>query len=152
MTQISQSELFDKQVRRYVYEYFVQQRQAPTVLQCAQALVTDISHVQAAFRRLAEGKALVLQNNGEILMAEPFSAVPTAFYVEVGAHAWWGNCMWDALGIPAMLKQDARIVTACGCCGDAMMVEIRDGELLNASGVVHLAIPPKDWWKNVVFA
>ena len=152
MAQTSQSELFDKQVRRYIYEYFVQHRQAPTMLQCAQALVTDESHIQAAFRRLAEGKALVLQNNGEILMAEPFSTIPTAFYVEVGAHAWWGNCIWDALGIPAMLKQDARIVTACGCCNDAMAVEIRDGELFNASGVVHFAIPPKDWWKNVVFA
>src|SRR5215471_12371116 len=137
MTQTSQPELFDKQVRRYIYEHFVRHRQAPTMLQCAQALASDVSHIQAAFRRLAEGKALVLQNNGEILMAEPFSAVPTAFYVEVGTDAWWGNCMWDALGIPAMLKQDARIVTACGCCNDAMTVEIRNSELCNASEVVH---------------
>jgi hypothetical protein len=152
MTQTSQPSLFDKQVRRYIYEYFVQQQQAPAMLQCAQALASDVSQIEAAFRRLAEGKALVLQNNGEILMAEPFSAVPTAFYVEAGAYAWWGNCIWDALGIPAMLKQDARIVTACGCCNDAMTVEIRDGELFNASGVVHFAIPPKEWWKDVVFA
>lgn len=152
MTGTLQSELFDKRVRRYIYEYFVQHGQAPTILQCAQALASNVSYIQAAFRRLAEGKALVLQNNGEILMAEPFSAVPTAFYVEVGAHAWWGNCIWDALGIPAMLKQDARIITACGCCNEAMTVEIRNDELVNASGVVHFAIPPKDWWKNVVFA
>ena len=152
MTQSLQSELFDKQVRRYIYEHFVQHRQAPTVLQCAQALASDALPIQAAFRRLAEAKALVLQNNGEILMAEPFSVVPTAFYVEVGTNAWWSNCMWDALGIPAMLKRDARIVTACGCCSDAMMVEIRDGKLFNATGVVHFAIPPKDWWKDVVFA
>ena len=152
MTQTPQPELFDKQVRRYIYEYFVQHWQAPTVLQCAQVLASDVSHVQAAFRRLAEGKALVLQNNGEILMAEPFSVVPTAFYVEVDTNSWWGNCIWDALGIPAMLKQDARIVTACGCCNDAMTVEIRNDELFHASGVVHFAIPPRDWWKNVVFA
>jgi hypothetical protein len=152
MTETSQPELFDKRVRCCIYEHFVQHGQAPTVLQCAEALASDVAHIQAAFRRLAEGKALVLQDNGEILMAEPFSAVPTAFYVEVGANAWWGNCIWDALGIPAMLKRDARIVTACGCCNDAMTVEIRNGELFNASGVVHLAIPPKDWWKNVVFA
>jgi hypothetical protein len=152
MMQTPQPELFDKQVRRYIYEYFVKHRQAPPILQCAQDLSSDVSHIQAAYRRLAEGKALVLQNNGEILMAEPFSAVPTAFYVEVSTNAWWGNCMWDALGIPAMLKQDARIVTACGCCNDAMTVDIHNGELFNVSGVVHFAIPPKDWWKNVVFA
>jgi hypothetical protein len=84
--------------------------------------------------------------------AEPFSAVPTAFYVEVGKHAWWGNCIWDALGIPAMLKEDARVITACGCCNDAMTVEVRNGELLHPSGLVHFALPPKDWWKDVVFA
>ena len=152
MTQTPQPELFDKQVRHYIYEYFVQHEQAPTLLQCAQVLSSTVSQIQAAYRRLAEGKALVLQNDGEILMAEPFSAVTTAFYVEVGERAWWGNCIWDALGIPAMLKQDARIITACGCCNDAMSVEVRDGELWNAAGVVHFALPPKDWWKNVVFA
>lgn len=85
-------------------------------------------------------------------MAEPFSAVPTAFHVEVGAHAWWGNCIWDALGIAALLHQDARIVTACGCCNDAMSVAIRNGKLAEAAGVVHFAIPARDWWKNVVLA
>ena len=78
MTQTSHLELFDKRVRCYVYEYFVQQGQAPTVLQCAQALACDVSLVQAALRRLAEGKALVLQNSGEILMAEPFSKIGRA--------------------------------------------------------------------------
>ena len=85
-------------------------------------------------------------------MAEPFSAVPTAFAVEVGTQKWWGNCIWDALGIPAMLKQDARVVTACGCCNEAMTLEVRDGQLLKAPGVVHLAIPPREWWNDVVFA
>ena len=152
MIQAPQPELFDKQVRQYIYDYFVEHEQAPTRLQSAQALASPFSDIQAAYQRLAEGKALVLQSNGEILMAEPFSAVPTAFYVKVGARAWWGNCIWDALGITAMLKQDARIVTACGCCNDAMTVEIRNGELVNAVGLVHFAIPPRDWWKNVVFA
>ena len=146
------TEQFDKQVRRYIYDHFVNTGQAPTIAQSAQALSTSIAELQAALGRLARGRALVLQNNGGILMAEPFSAVPTPFYVQVGAHAWWGNCIWDALGIPALLKEDARIVTACGCCNDAMTVAIRNGKLADASGIVHFAIPPKDWWKNVVFA
>jgi hypothetical protein len=60
--------------------------------------------------------------------------------------------MWDALGIAAVLKEDARVVTACGCCNDAMIVEIRNGKLVGTSGLVHFAIPPRDWWNNVVFA
>ncbi|HLZ56428.1 MAG TPA: organomercurial lyase [Ktedonosporobacter sp.] len=152
MAQTYDLEFFDKRVRLYIYEHFVRIRQAPTLLQCAHALATSLPAVQDACRRLAEGRALVLQSNGEILMAEPFSAVPTAFYVEVGTSAWWGNCIWDALGIPAMLKADARIVTACGCCNDAMTIEISKGSLINPSGIVHFAIPPRDWWKDVVFA
>lgn len=107
--------------------------------------------MQAAYQRLADGKALVLQGNREILMAEPFSTVPTPCVVENGKRSWWANCIWDALGVPAMLKEDARILTSCGCCGDVMTLEVKEGRLLKASGVAHFAIPARDWWKNVVF-
>lgn len=142
----------DKQIRHYIYAHFVKLGRAPTIAECAGALSLPINEVERAFQHLAYGRALVLQGNGEILMAEPFSAVPTAFYVEVRERAWWGNCIWDALGIAAMLKEDAHVVTACGCCNDAMVVEIRNGELVNPSGLVHFAIPPRDWWQDVVFA
>ena len=152
MKEEQQTKMLDQRIRRYIYDHFVKTGQAPTIVQCAQALSSTISQVQGAYRRLAEGRALVLQGNGEILMAEPFSAVPTAFSVEVGTHAWWGNCIWDALGIPAMLKEDARIVTACGCCNEAMTVTIQNGSLVDPVGAVHFGIPPQDWWKDVVFA
>lgn len=152
MAQQQGSPDFDKQVRHYIYNHMVKTGQAPTLLQCTQALSCSLADARAAYQRLADGRALVLQSSGEILMAEPFSAVPTAFHVQVGDHAWWGNCIWDALGIPAMLHEDARVVTACACCNDAITVEIRNGALVDTPGIVHFAIPPKDWWKNVVFA
>lgn len=144
---------FEKQVRFQVYIQFVTAGQAPTTEEVAHALSCSRSDVQAAYQGLAAGKALVLQQSGEVLMAEPFSAVPTPFTVEVGIQRWWGNCIWDAFGIPAMLKQDARVVTACGCCNEAMMLEVRDGMLRQLdAGVVHFAIPPREWWNDVVFA
>lgn len=142
----------DKYVRQYIYEYFVKTGQAPTLHHCAHIFSHSHADMQAIYQRLADGRSLVLQSNGEILMAEPFSAVPTAFVVEIGNHTWWGNCIWDALGILAMLQEDGRMFTACGCCNDAMKVEIRNGKLIGVSGCVHFAIPPKKWWKNVVFA
>ena len=112
----------------------------------------SLARVAAAFERLGEGKALVLQpESGEVLMAEPFSAVPTAFEVESETGSWWGNCIWDALGIPAMLDCDARIRTSCADCGEAMTLEVRDGELLPATGVVHYALPASRWWQDIVF-
>jgi hypothetical protein len=68
-------EMFDKHVRQHIYEHFVKIGQAPTIAQSAQTLSSTISEVQVAYRRLAHGRALVLQGNGEILMAESFSLI-----------------------------------------------------------------------------
>jgi DNA-binding transcriptional MocR family regulator len=145
--------LFEKQVRYQVYAQFVALGRAPTTEEVAQALSCSLSEVQAAYQQLAAGKALVLQESGEVLMAEPFSAVPTSFTVEIGNRSWWGNCIWDALGIPAMLMQDARVITSCGCCNAAMTLEVRDGRLQQLyAGVVHFALPPRIWWNDVIFA
>jgi len=152
MKPVQDTEPFDKHVRSQVYAHFLKTGQAPTTGEIAKALSCPILDVQAAYQRLAAVRALVLQEDGAVLMAEPFSAVPTAFSVEVGKHAWWGNCIWDALGIPAMLKENARVVTSCGCCGESMVLEVKDGSLLAAPGIVHFAVPPRDWWNDVVFA
>ena len=151
MTANPSSASFDKKVRLHVYDQFLRTGRAPTAAQTCEALGSTAPEVQAAYQRLADGKALVLQGNGDILMAEPFSAVPTPFVVESGKRSWWANCIWDALGVPTMLKDDARILTSCGCCGEAMALEVKEGRLLKASGVAHFAIPARDWWKNVVF-
>src|SRR5437870_10376879 len=91
------NQLFEKHVRLHIYTHFLKTGQAPTVEETARALARPVLTVRAAYKRLAEGRALVLQKDGTALMAEPFSAIPTAFSVEVGKHSWWGNCIWDAL-------------------------------------------------------
>jgi hypothetical protein len=143
---------FDKEVRRHVYDRFINEGTASSIEETARALASTTARVRAAYRRLAEGHVLVLQGNGEILMANPFSAVPTPFRVEAAGRSWWGNCIWDALGIPAMLKQDARIRTACGDCTDAMTLTIKDGALLETTpGIIHFSVPAGRWWDNIKF-
>lgn len=152
MMQTEAFTFFEKRVRLQVYTHFVTTGQTPTSRKVASALSCSLSEVQDAYGRLAAGKALVLQTSGEVLMAEPFSAVPTPFIVEIGAQRWWGNCIWDAMGIAAMLGQDARVVTACGCCSEAMTLEVRDGIVRRPyAGVIHFAIPARAWWTDVVF-
>ncbi|NIR68363.1 hypothetical protein GWN42_01745 [candidate division KSB1 bacterium] len=143
---------FDTKVRLQIYQHFVETGHTPTMSEIANVLACKLKDVQTAYRGLAEKRCLVLQANDEILMAEPFSAVPTPFQVQVGDRSWWANCIWDALGIPAMLKQDARIVTACGDCNESMHVFVKDGQLHESSGVVHILVPAKHWWDDIVFA
>ncbi len=116
------------------------------------ALESAPQEIQASFQRLAKAHMLVLQRDtGEVLMANPFSAVPTAFLVHAGGVTYFGNCIWDALGIPAMLKQDAVIQASCADCGTAMRLEIVNGELKPSSGLIHFAVPAIRWWEDVVF-
>ncbi len=143
---------FDRLVRLYVYDHFTRTGQAPTIAEIAQTFSSPLPDIQAAFQRLVERKALVLQKeSGEILMAEPFSAVPTPFRVETEEQSWWGNCIWDALGIPAMLNTDATIITSCGDCGEKMVLTIKYGFLRQGEGVVHYLVPARDWWRDVIF-
>lgn len=143
---------FHPAVRLHVYRYFVETGRPPTIAETAVALSAPSPDVEAAYRRLAEGRALVLTPGTlEIRMANPLSAVPTAFRVEVGGRSWWGNCVWDALGIPAMLGADGRIVTACGDCGEPMTLTVERGALRPAAGLIHFAIPAARWWDDIIF-
>jgi Alkylmercury lyase len=101
---------FDNEVRRHVYDWIMRKGMIPTMADTATALSRTPCENSASFQRLADQHVLVLQKqNGEILMANPFSAVPTPFLVKAGGRSYYGNCIWDAMGIPAMLKQDALI-------------------------------------------
>ena len=146
------NDAFDREIRYHVYDYVMREGLPPTIADTASALLVSLSDVSGSFQRLADAHMLVLQKGtNEILMANPFSAVPTAFPVRVGEHSYYGNCIWDAMGVPAMLKQDGVIDASCGCCGTAMTLKITNGSLEEARGIAHFAIPAAHWWDDVVF-
>jgi len=82
-------------------------------------------------------------------MANPFSAVPTPFVTEIGGRRWFGNCIWDSLGIVATLHADARVLTSCGTSGETMELSVRGGAL-TGEGTVHFALPARRWWDDIV--
>lgn len=143
---------FDADVRHLIYRHFVDNGRAPTIAEAAALLAVPPKAIAQGFERLAAGKALVLQpSSGEVLMAEPFSAVPTAFRVVSGDRWWWANCTWDALGVLAALKSDGRVETSCGDCGEALRVDVAEGQVQGPPSVVHYVVPAKRWWEDVVF-
>jgi hypothetical protein len=147
-----QPEDLDFRVRRMVYEVALERGRPPLLAETAETLCTSVADVREAFRRLAAAHVLVLQpDRDEILMASPFSVVPTPFVVELGGTSCFGNCIWDALGIAAMTGQDARIKSACGDCGTAMEMTVANGALQHAEGLAHFAVPARHWWDDIVF-
>ena len=143
---------FDKVVRSHVYDCVMREGLPPTIVETSSALSRLSDDVRTSFQRLADGHILVLQKgSGEVLMANPFSAVPTPFFVKAGGRSYYGNCIWDAMGIAAILKQDATIEASCGCCSTAMNLRITNGSLEEACGIAHFAIPAAHWWDDIVF-
>lgn len=142
----------DKVVRGHVYDFVMREGLPPTIAEASSFLSRSPDEVRDSFQRLADGHILVLQKgSGEILMANPFSAVPTPFLVKAGGRSYYGNCIWDAMGIPAMLKQGATIEASCGCCSTAMNLHVTNGSLEQAYGIAHFAIPAAHWWDDIVF-
>jgi len=148
---------FKNRVRLRLYRMFLDLGRCPSSAEVAASLQCGVSDVATAFQEFAAAHMLVLQpGSGEVLMANPLSAVPTPFVVETqsdtGSKSWYGNCIWDALGVIAMLQRDGRVLTSCGCCGESMTVSVHKGDVeAKPPGVVHFAIPAKRWWDDIVF-
>ncbi len=144
---------FDLRIRNHVYASFVREQVAPAPAETAAALGLDVSEAEAAYRRLHDAHALVLQpGTTEIRMLNPFSAVETGYRVGVGGRSWFANCAWDALGIPAAFHADGWIEAACPDCGERLELEVRDGQLVRgAQLLVHFVVPARRWWADIAF-
>ena len=148
---------FNNRVRVQLYEMFVGLGRCPSKSELAANLACSVPEIAEAFSALAASHMLVLQpGSGEVLMANPLSAVPTPFVVETersaGPRRWYGNCIWDALGVIAMLHGDGRVLASCGCCGESMTVTVSGGRATcEPPGLVHFALPARQWWNDIVF-
>ena len=143
---------FDNAVRMSVYRRFVETGKAPSVEHVSRELGCVLEEVGAAFDRLAVERVLVLKpGTREIRMAMPLSAVETPFRVHVGERIYWAPCIWDALGIPAMLGADAQIATHYEDFEDPPELRVTDGRLSWTDGVIHFAVPAARWWDDIGF-
>jgi hypothetical protein len=144
------TEALDRDVRLLVYRRFLDQGRPPTVDEVAEALGTSAAQAAAAFRRLEAARVLVLAPGSlNVWMANPLSAFPTPFRVVTARGAWWGTCVWDALGIPAMLGEDGTISTFCADCSEPLELRVAGGGLEATDAVAHFAVPARRWWENI---
>jgi hypothetical protein len=145
------TETIDTKVRLLLYREFVKNSRAPSSSRIAELVEMPVEEVRAAMERLAAGRVIALQpESREIMIAAPLSNVPTPYLVRA-EHPFFGACIWDALGIMAMLKTNATLDTSCPCCSEAMAIEVLGGALSPTSGIIHFGVPAKKWWENIVF-
>ena len=145
---------FEQRVRLHVMEAILGSGRAPSVAQAARALGAAEADTAAAFRRLAEDHAVVLAPATlNVWMANPLSAVPTGFPAAVAGRRHFGNCIWDALGIVAMMTGpdgDGRVSTSCPDCALPLTFEVVGGRPdPTIDAVAHFAVPAARWWENI---
>ena len=142
----------DLALRNLTYALFVELGRAPSAEEVAERAGTDEDDVVEGWRRLHDQHAVVLDAATDALrMANPFSAVPTAYRVHAVDRWWYANCAWDAFGICAALHADGTIEASCADCGEPLRVEVRDGRADDESLVFHCLVPAAQWWDDIVF-
>ena len=131
----------DLAIRNATHRSFVElMGRAPTADEVA-ATMGRRSPVREAWRRLHDAHALVLDDGGRLLMANPFSAVETPHRVETAGRTWYANCGWDAFGIGVVPRADPTIRTTCPDCTDPIELEVRAYRPTDLSPVFHVLVP-----------
>ena len=142
----------DLELRRLTYRLFGDRGRAPTVGEVASASGSTTDAVEAGWRRLHEEHALVLDPaTAELRMANPFSAIPTAYRVRARGQWWYANCAWDAFGVCAALHVDGRIETSCADCDEPIAVDVREERPSDERLLFHCLVPAAYWWDDIVF-
>ncbi len=123
----------------------------PTRTELGNHCHATVTRVGEALRFLADAHALVLDDSGEILMAHPFSAVPTPYRVETPAGAYRANCAWDAIAIPLLLGTEGRTPTTCPQSGARFELVVARGGVRPRGAVVRFAVPVRRFWDDIGF-
>jgi hypothetical protein len=141
----------DWSVRLFIYQFLVEHERPPTLDETATALGIPIERAREAYESLHRRHALFLEPGTlDVRMAHPFSARPTPFRVHAGGHAYYANCAWDMLGIPAALHADARIEAVYADTGVPAQFSVVDGHV-HGIGVVSFALPFRQWYDDLIF-
>jgi alkylmercury lyase-like protein len=139
----------DIELRNATYRRLVELGRVPSAAEVAGATGLSEAAVRAGWRRLHDAHALVLDDAGEIRMANPFAARPTPFRVEAAGRSWFANCAWDAFGIGAALDADSIIHTTCADCAAPLDIVVRDGRPDDTDLVFHVLVPAASWWNDI---
>lgn len=139
-------------LRLAVYRSFAHEGHAPSASELAVLMGASTEEVQAGLTDLAAARHLVLDAEGRIVMAHPFSSVPLGFSVMGTATLWWGGCAWDSFAMPHLLtwEPDLLVATRCQGCGTPHAWNVGRSGPPEGDQVAHFLTPASRMWDDVV--
>jgi hypothetical protein len=140
-------------LRLAVYRMFARTGRAPDTYSLARQLGADPVVVARGLEELAAVRHLVLDGDGGIIMAHPFSAVPLGFSVMGARVLWRGGCAWDSFALPHMLPDEGKmlVATRCPACGRAHAWNVGTARPPEGAEVAHFLVPTAQMWDDVVY-
>jgi DNA-binding transcriptional ArsR family regulator len=142
----------DTEVKLAIYRATAASGVPPSADQLARDAGYPPDAVRQAYAQLAERRLLVLEPDGQtIRMAPPFSGVPTQHRVVSDGIAYFANCAWDALGIPAALRRPAEVRSRCEQSAQPLTLNVGSDGPPTVSWLFHCPIPAARWWQDIVF-
>jgi hypothetical protein len=138
-------------VRVELYRWFIDETQAPSAEELSSALALSNHDIRTSLRELAASDVIAFQPGTENLwLVHPFCATDAPFTVTSGDNRWDAICIWDALGILALVEADGTVGTTCPDCEDQLDISVTDGEVIAPPGVlVHFGVPAARWYEDI---
>ncbi len=137
-------------MRYLIYQGFARRGAPPSLESLAASLGMTHHEARNTLRELGRRHAVTLTEDGHgVLMANPYSAVPTPYRVTVNGVDAWANCAWDMLGIPAALHADASIEAVWAIDGARVDLRVERGTVRGPDGVVHFQKPFRSWYDDI---
>ena len=138
-------------VRVALYRSFIEEQRAPMAAEIALEMDVSLHEVENAYTQLHDEDVIALIPGTKLVwLAHPFCALDAPFMVVSAGSRWDAICIWDALGILALLQADGEVQTRCPDCGDEISVLVVEGEVrAERDYVVHFGVPANRWYEDL---
>jgi hypothetical protein len=143
-----------ERIRLAIYRRFASTGLSSNRSQVAELTGLDRETVDAAFAALAGARHLVLDADGEIVLAHPFASRDFHFSVKGARTLWWGGCAWDSFAIPNLVTEEPSVLvaTTCPACGTAHAWTVTNEGPPHGTQLAHFLTPTAHVWDDVVHA
>lgn len=141
---------FDRRTRLSITRFFESKGYAPTIDDIALMGNSSCSEIRDSFRRLeCQHQISLCPSATHIRAAHPYSALPTAYWVESGHKGWWANCAFCALGVAVIAGKSARVLARLGAMNEAVTFHINDQHITPDSFRLHIPLPIREWHDDI---
>ena len=111
----------------------------------------DSFAIAKAIAHLMELGLLVCDHAGNVVGSWGLTLVPSRHRLRMFDNDYYTWCAEDAVGIPAALDADAMVTSSCFQCGQEVVIEIEQGEVIQASPKnTHLWLAEAEIGRSVI--